>query len=122
MYVNAGVHLARTGAYDVPGTIAPLLAPELARTLFASVGLFDQGPYVRLPGGLLMKSRDTDVATPAFFPLVSTWTGLFAAVGGPALAPAVAPIGMGLAVWALALFAGETFGVRYFIVIRKVRE
>lgn len=111
MYVNAGVHLARTGSYEVPGTIAPLLDPALAKAVFASVGRLDQGPYIRLPGGLLMTRRDATTAAPAFFPLVSTWTGILTAVGGPAFAPAVAPLAMGLAVWALTLFAGETFGL-----------
>ncbi len=111
MYLNAGVHLARTGSYEVPGTIAPLLAPDLAKAVFASVGVLDRGPYVRLPGGLLMTHRDAATAVPAFFPLVSTWTGILTAVGGPACAPAVAPLAIGLAVWALALFAGETFGL-----------
>ncbi|MEO7437385.1 MAG: hypothetical protein ABI080_18050, partial [Candidatus Binatia bacterium] len=111
MYVNAGVHLARTGSYEVAGTIAPLLPPALAQAVFASVGARDQGPYIRLPGGLLMTRRDAATAAPAFFPLVSTWTGILTAIGGPAFAPTVAPLAMGLAVWALTLFAGETFGL-----------
>jgi len=111
MYVDAGIHLARTGSYEVADTVTPLVPPDAKRLLFASVGLFDQGPYVRLPGGLLMGARDATSATPAFFPLLSTWTGILAALGGPSLAPAIAPLGVGLAVWAVTLFAGETFGV-----------
>lgn len=111
MYVDAGVHLARTGSYEVADTVARLLPPDLAQALFRSVGLFEQGPFIRLPGGLLMHARDATTATPAFFPLVSMWTGIAAALGGPEAATAVAPIGMGLATWALALFAGEAFGL-----------
>jgi hypothetical protein len=120
MYVNAGIHLARTGSYGVTGTIAPLLSSELGRALFVSVGIFDLGPYIRLPGGLLMTGRADAVATPAFFPLVSTWTGILAAVGGPGFATFAAPLGMGLAVWALALFAGETFGLATAVVTAVV--
>lgn len=111
MYVDAGIHLARTGAYQVSDTVTPLVPAAAARLLYASVGLFDQGPYIRLPGGLLMPTRDATSATPAFFPLLSTWTGIMAALGGPGFAPAIAPLGMGLAVGALALFAGEAFGL-----------
>jgi hypothetical protein len=120
MYVNAGVHLAREGAYGVTGAIAPLLSSELQKTLFVSVGDFDLGPYIRLPGGLLMTHRADAVATPAFFPLVSTWTGILAAVGGPGLATAAAPLGMGLAVWGLTLLAGEAFGVATAVVTALV--
>src|SRR5262249_13891434 len=77
----------------------------------ASVGTFDQGPYLRLPGGLLMRTRNADSATPAFFPLLPAWVGTLAALGGIALAPAVASIGTALAVWALTLFAGECLGL-----------
>ncbi len=111
MYVDAGIHLARTGSYDVPDPIAPRLPADLAEALFASVSVFGKGPYVRLPGGLLMEARDAGRATPAFFPLLSVWAGVLAAIGGPELAPAVAPLGLGLAVWALTLFAGECFGL-----------
>lgn len=111
MYVDAGVHLAQTGTYDVPTTVAPMLPDDLAEALFASVGVLGQGPYVRLPGGLLMRTRDADHATPAFFPLLPVWAGTLTAVGGAALAPAVAPIGTALAVWALALFAAECLGI-----------
>jgi hypothetical protein len=43
--------------------------------------------------------------------LLSTWTGLLAALGGPSWAPAIAPLGTALAVAAVTLFAGEAFGV-----------
>jgi hypothetical protein len=111
MYVDAGIHLARTGSYDVADTVARLLPPDLAQALFRSVGVFEQGPYIRLPGGLLMHARDAPTATPAFFPLVSMWTGVVAALGGPEAATIVAPLGMALATWALTLFAGEAFGL-----------
>ena len=111
MYVDAGIHLARTGSYEVPGTIARLLSPALATALFPGVGFSGRGPFIRLPGGLLMSSLDATSATPAFFPLLPVWTGILAAVGGPELAPAAAPLGMGLAVWAVTLFAGEAFGL-----------
>lgn len=111
MYVDAGAHLARTGSYEVSDTVARLLPPDLAQSLFYSVGIFERGPYIRLPGGLLKGTRDAPTATPAFFPLVSTWTGILAAVAGPAAATAVAPLGMALATWALTLFAGEALGL-----------
>lgn len=111
MYVDAGVHLARTGSYEVADTVARLLPSDLAQALFRSVGVFEQGPYIRLPGGLLMQTRDAPTATPAFFPLMSMWTGVAAALGGPEAATAVAPIGMALATWALTLFAGEALGL-----------
>ena len=111
MYVDAGIHLARTGSYDVPTTVPPELSTDLAQALFVSIGIFDQGPYLRLPGGLLMHGRDSASATPAFFPLLSTWAGVLAALGGPSFALAVAPLGLVLAVWALTLFAGECLGL-----------
>jgi hypothetical protein len=111
MYVDAGIHLARTGSYEVPGTIARLLSPALATALFPGVGFSGRGPFIRLPGGLLMSSLDATSATPAFFPLLPVWTGILAAIGGPELAPAAAPLGMGLAVWAVTLFAGEALGL-----------
>ena len=111
MYVDAGIHLARTGSYEVADTAARLLSPDLAESLFRSIGVFEKGPFIRLPGGLLKHARDAPTATPAFFPLVSMWAGVAAAIGGPEAATAVAPIGMGLATWALALFAGEALGL-----------
>jgi hypothetical protein len=111
MYVNAGVHLARTGSYDVPDTVVRLLRPDLARGLFPSVDLLGRGPFIRLSGGLLMPNLDATSSTPAFFPLLPVWTGALAAVGGPGLASAAAPLGIGLAVWAVTLFAGETLGL-----------
>lgn len=111
MYVDAGVHLARTGSYDVADSVARTLPPELARSLFMSVGLLDSGPFVRLAGGLLMRTRDATTATPAFFPLVSAWSGIFTAIGGPTAAPAVAPFGIALATWALTSFAIEALGL-----------
>lgn len=111
MYVDAGVHLATTGSYTVADTVARELPSELAKALFMSVGIFDSGPYVRLPGGLLMHARDATTATPAFFPLVSTWSGILTAIGGPALAPTIAPVTMALATWALASFALEALGL-----------
>ncbi len=110
MYVDAGIHLARTGSYEIADTVARLLPADLAKALFRSVSLSDAGPYIRLPGGLLTHARDAPTATPAFFPLLSLWTGILAAIGGPEAAPAVAPIGMALATWAITLFAGEAFG------------
>src|SRR5262249_10905077 len=41
---------------------------------------------------------------------LSTWAGVLAAIGGPSLAPAVAPLGLALAVWGVTLFAGERLG------------
>lgn len=111
MYVDAGIHLARTGSYEVADTVARALPTDLAQALFRSIGVLEQGPYIRLPGGLLMHARDATHATPAFFPLVSLWAGIAAAIGGPEAATIVAPISMGLATWALALFAGETLGL-----------
>ncbi len=111
MYVDAGVHLARTGSLEVPDTVVRILPRSLAASLFPSVGVFGHGPYIRLPGGLLMASLDAASVTPAFFPLLSVWTAALAAVGGPAAAPAVAPLGLGLGVWAVTLFAGELFGL-----------
>jgi hypothetical protein len=111
MYLDAGVHLARTGTLAVPDTVARALPSGLARSLFPSVGMYGQGPFIRLPGGLLMRSLDAGEATPAFFPLLPVWTGIAVAVGGAAAAPLVAPVGVGLAVAAVTLFAGETFGL-----------
>ncbi len=112
MYVNAGVHLARTGGLVVRDTVIPLLPAGTAGELFASVSLVGTGPYIRLPGGLLMGSLEGGVATPAFFPLTPVWAAILAAAGGPELAPAVAPLFAGLALWAVVLFAGEALGTK----------
>jgi len=111
MYVNAGLHLARTGALVVPETIASVLPSAAARTIFSSVGWGDTGPFIRLPGGLLMDTLDARVATPAFFPLLPVWTGILAAAGGAASSVLVAPLFSALAIWAIVLFAGETLGL-----------
>ncbi|MCC6764428.1 MAG: hypothetical protein IT293_07165 [Deltaproteobacteria bacterium] len=110
MYVDAGVHLARTGAYEVTDGVGPGLPADLRRSLFMSVGFLDRGPYVRLPGGLLKERRDAPTALPAFFPLLSSWTGILSAIGGASWAPIAAPLTIGLATWALALLAGEMLG------------
>lgn len=111
MYVDAGANLARTGALTVEDSIARTLPGPLASALFPSVGLYGRGPFIRLPGGLLMRSYDATEATPAFFPLLPVWTGIAVAVGGAAAAPVVAPVSAGLAVWTVTLFAGEAFGL-----------
>ena len=111
MYIDAGIYLARTGSLSVEDTVTPLLPRPLAMNLFPSIGLHGQGPYIRLSGGLLMSRLDGSSATPAFFPLLPVWAGILAAIAGPAAAPAVAPLSLGLAVWAVALFSGEAFGV-----------
>ncbi len=111
MYVDAGIHLARTGSYAVADSVARVLPPDVTRGLFASVGVLDGGPYIRLPGGLLKQARDAATAMPAFFPLLSAWTGILTAIGGPTLAPAIAPFAMGLAACAVTLFAGEMLGI-----------
>ncbi|MCC6847836.1 MAG: hypothetical protein IT294_04995 [Deltaproteobacteria bacterium] len=110
MYVDAGVHLARTGTIEVRDGVGPGLPPALAQSLFMSVGFLDRGPYVRLAGGLLKDRRDAPTAMPAFFPLLSSWAGVLAAIGGASWAPMVAPLTIGLGTWALTLVAGETFG------------
>ncbi len=110
MYVSSGVHLARTGKLTVTDTVIPLLPPTLPAEVFPSVSLAGSGPYIRLPGGLLMPTLAGGETTPAFFPLLSVWTGIFAAAGGPDAAPAVAPVFAALAVCATVLFAGETLG------------
>ena len=111
MYVNAGIHLARTGSLVVTDSVTRLLGPLTARTVFPSVRWGGLGPFIRLPGGLLMADLTSGTATPAFFPLTSVWTAISAAAGGPEAAPLAAPLFAGLAVWSIALFAGETFGV-----------
>jgi hypothetical protein len=110
MYLSAGVHLARTGKLSVTDTVIPLLPPELPAALFPSVSLTGSGPYIRLPGGLLMPSLHGGEATPAFFPLLSVWTGILAAVSGPTGAPAVAPLFAALSAWAVTLLAAELAG------------
>jgi hypothetical protein len=110
MYVDAGVHLAATGAFAVPDRVGRDLPPDLAQALFRSVGDFDRGPYIRLAGGLLKERREAAMAMPAFFPLLSSLAGVLAAIGGPAWAPVIAPLASGLGTWALTLLAGEMLG------------
>jgi hypothetical protein len=111
MYVNAGVHLARHGSMVVAGDAADYIGERTARGVFPSVHLGGGGPFVRLPGGLLV-ARVTDTeALPAFFPLLPVWTAVATLAWGPQGAPMVAPLSGGLAVWAVTLFAAETFGL-----------
>ncbi len=111
MYVNAGLYLARAGAFAVPETIASVLPPVAARTIFSSIGWGGTGPFIRLPGGLLMDSLGAGFAKPAFFPLLPVWTGILGAAGGATSSVLVAPLFSALAVWAMVLFAGETLGL-----------
>lgn len=111
MYVNAGAHLARTGCFTVPETLASRLPADAAGALFPSVGWFQTGPFIRLPGGLLMSSLDAGVATPAFFPLLPVWAAMLAVAGGVEATVLVAPLATALAVAGVVLFAGETLGV-----------
>jgi hypothetical protein len=110
MYVNAGIHLARSGSLFVRGTAASVLGEQTATVIFASVRADGAGPFVRLPGGLLAARVIDDVMVPAFFPLLPVWTGVATLVGGHEAAPAVAPLAAGLAVWAVTLFVAETAG------------
>ena len=109
MYLNAGIHLAETGRLDVPDTAVALLPPDVARHAFPSVALSGVGPFIRLPGGLLMRHLDDSSAAPAFFPLPSVWAGIFAA-GSTHAAAVVAPVFAALGTAALVLFAGEALG------------
>jgi hypothetical protein len=111
MYVSAGVHLARTGSLSVPDSLVPLLPREASSALFSSVGLFGDGPFIRLPGGLLMPTLEASHATPAFFPLLPVWVAVSALGGGPAAAVLVAPVFTVLALWSVVLFVGETLGL-----------
>lgn len=112
MYVNAGAHLARTGSLAVPETVTSMLPDDIARALFPSVALGGGGPFIRLPGGLLMRSLGDAVAMPAFFPLLPVWAGVSALGGGAGAAPLVAPLFTALAVYAVVLLVGEAFGAR----------
>jgi hypothetical protein len=111
MYVSAGVHLARTGSLSVADDVVPLLPHETASVLFTSLGFLNRGPFVRLPGGLLMSTLEAPRAIPAFFPLLPVWTGILTLGGGPAAAPLAAPLFSSLGVAAVVLFAGEAFGL-----------
>ncbi len=111
MYVSAGIHLARTGSVSVPDTVVPLVPHDAATVLFTSLGWLNAGPFVRLPGGLLMTTLEAARATPAFFPLLPVWTGVLALGGGAGAAGLVAPLSTALGVWAVVLFAGETLGL-----------
>lgn len=111
MYVSAGIHLARSGSITVPDTVVPLLPHAAASALFTSLGWLNAGPFVRLPGGLLMATLEAPRAIPAFFPLLPVWTGILALGGGPAAAVLAAPLFTALGVWAVVLFAGETLGL-----------
>lgn len=110
MYVNAGIHLARTGSLAVESDAVAVLGARTGRGVFPSIRTDGRGPFVRLPGGLLMSSRGDTRALPAFFPLLPVWTGIATLVWGPHGAPVVAPLAVALAVWAVALFAAEAFG------------
>jgi hypothetical protein len=110
MYVNAGIHLARSGSLFVRGTAASLLGEQTATVIFPSVRADGAGPFIRLPGGLLAAHRSDEVMVPAFFPLLPVWTAVATLAGGQEAAPAVAPLAAGLAVWAVTLFVAETAG------------
>jgi hypothetical protein len=111
MYVSAGVHLARTGSLSVADDVVPLLPREAATVLFTSLGFLNRGPFVRLPGGLLMSTLEAPRAVPAFFPLLPVWTGILTLGGGPAAAPLAAPLFSALGVSAIVLLTGEVFGL-----------
>lgn len=111
MYVNAGVHLARAGSFSVPETVVPLLPAGSAEGIFPSVGWHGVGPFIRLPGGLLMRTLADAIATPAFFPLLPVWTAILSTMGGATASLLAAPLFAALAVWAVVLFAGETMGL-----------
>ncbi len=110
MYVNAGIHLARTGSLAVESDAVAVLGPRTSHGVFPSIRADGRGPFVRLPGGLLMSGAGDARALPAFFPLLPVWTGIATLAWGPSGAPAIAPLAVALAVWAVALFAAEAFG------------
>jgi len=110
MYLSAGVYLARHGSLAVPDRIGAELDPFQRQRNFPSVGLLGTGPFIRLAGGLVKRSRDDPEAAPAFFPLAPVWVALFTSLGDLRAGPLVAPFFQALAVWAVALFAAEAGG------------
>jgi hypothetical protein len=102
MYVNAGVHLARTGHLWVADPIVGELGRVLPAALFPSVNLtyVAEPPHTRTLGGLVLMSLDATRAWPAFFPLPSIWAGLGTATFGIRAAGAFTALFCALSVWA----------------------
>lgn len=110
MYVSAGIHLARSGSIWVADSVVPLLPRDVSTVLFTALGRLGSGPFVRLPGGLMMPSLEAPSAILAFFPLLPVWIGILTLGGGVAAGVLVAPLFTALGVWAVVLFTGESLG------------
>ncbi|MBI5506237.1 MAG: hypothetical protein HY899_15685 [Deltaproteobacteria bacterium] len=112
-YVDSGVWLARSGTLAKHDDLGPTLTPELRDSLFDSMSqVFGAGPpYRRMPGAMMLRSRDSDTAWPAFFPVPAVWAGLSSAALGARHAGAYAPLFAALAVWALFILASRWLGV-----------
>ena len=110
-YLAAGIHLARDHSLAVSDpTLAGLSAPE-RRVLFPSVlGLPWKPPFSRMPGGMVITTRESSRVYPSFFPLPSVWAALFADLIGPRAAGGYACVFAALAVWAGWLFMRRRMG------------
>jgi len=93
LYVNTGIHIARTGGifiYDTELANAPseskslLINPAVTteRTLLPAT--WSEGR--RLPGGMTIRDLEQGIVTPQSFHLYPVWIAIFAAMGGVNLA------------------------------------
>ncbi len=110
-YLAAGIHLARDHSLAVSDpTLDDLSTPE-TRVLFPSVlRLSWKPPFSRMPGGMVMDTRDASTVYPSFFPLPSIWAAVFADLIGPRAAGGYACMFAALAIWAAWLFMRRRLG------------
>lgn len=117
LYVNTGIHIARTGSifiYDtelasVPSESKPLLinpAVSTARTLLPAT--WSQGR--RLPGGMTIRDLEQGIITPQSFHLYPVWIAIFASIGGVSLALLTTTILSILGVFAVYIAGARLFG------------
>lgn len=83
-YLAAGIHVARTGSLEIEDPTVPQLEIDLRRILFPSVAA-DRGspPYLRLEGGYVLRSLDSQQVLPAFHHGIAPWVALTVSLLGP---------------------------------------
>jgi hypothetical protein len=108
IYFSTGVHLGREGSISVPD---PLLGELGFAARAALLPLGRTVGWTRIPGGLLVRSGDTEVMWPTYFHLLPVWIATFDRLGGLEAGGLVGTMFAVLALWAIFLFAHETLGL-----------
>ncbi len=112
-YVDSGIWLAESGGLAKHDELGPTLTPLLRASLFDSMAQVIGGgpPYRRMPGAMMLRSLDSDIAWPAFFPVPAVWAGICTSMLGARHAAAYAPLFVALGVWAFFLLARRWLGI-----------